>query len=428
LAIARALSATGRRTRRAHCAPMTHVIEVPRDGGVQRVDGRDVGAAEGLAGPPDPRAASWRAAAEAYVDAHPRPDGRVPDAQRLQILRRLAAGPARTADLLAAMRAVGWVGASDLENRLRELRGTGKRGAGRTVAVLVEVEGDSHRLAEPLPALDEAQMRAVGFAKSIVAQQRSPLAAQALQVLDGVLPGIGIHTGQPGAATMQLAAADMHRFEQARVTRQPIDVTYYSMNSAREATYRLVPVTYVPVGPALKAVCKDVDDAGRPGADRQFALDRIRAVTPTDLAPLAEAEIALRTEVLDVVVTDPLYRIMVQRNQFGVAEADAEQLDMDRWRVRGGFPVALGWDVMEQMSAWAGQVIVYEPLWLVSAVARRLRAGLRAMEEAELELVKPDPDAAHDSLEAALYDPGPPDPGSGPRKLLPRHRPGQRRA
>jgi hypothetical protein len=77
---------------------------------------------------------------------------------------------------------------------------------------------------------------------------------------------------------------------------------------------------------------------------------------------------------------------------------------------------------MEQMSAWAGQVVVYEPFWLANAVTRRLRAGLRAMEEAELELVKPDPLRHFDSLEEAIYDQGGDGapPASGPTKLHPR--------
>lgn len=399
-------------------------LRVGRDQTAVVVDGRDVASAMGLVGEPDPEDPDWRAAAETYVDAHPRPPGRVADAQRLQILRLLSAGPTTTAQLLAGMRAVGWVGGSDLENRLRDLRGGGKRGAGRAVTVAIRTIGDVHSLTEPLPALTPAQLRALGFVKSVVAQQPTPLAAQGLQALDGMLPGIGMHSGQPNAPTMTLTAEDMHRFEDARVTRTPIDVTYFSMNSGKQSTYRLVPVEYVPVGPAMKAVCIDVGGDGRPGRDRQFALDRIRSVAATGLAPLQEDEIALRRETLHIEVTDPLYRIMLARNQFNIASAQALQTDLDRWQVRGEFPVALGWDVMEQMCAWAGSVMIHRPFWLANAVTRRLRAGLRAMEAAEMELVKPDPDRRFTSLEEAIYDDAPEQvpPPQGPRKIPPPHR------
>ncbi|HUG84357.1 MAG TPA: hypothetical protein VMM13_07315, partial [Euzebya sp.] len=373
-------------------------LRVGRDGAALVVDGRDVAQAMGMAGEPDPANPTWRAAAEAYVDTHPRPPGRIADAQRLQMLRLLSAGPTTTARLLAGMREVGWVGGSDLENRLRDLRGGGQRGAGRAVTVVIRTDGDVYSLAEPLPALTASQRRALGFVKSVVAQQSTPLAAQGLQALDGMLPGIGMHSGQPNAPAMTLTAEDMHRFEGARVTRTPIDVGYFSMNSGRQSTYRLVPVEYVPVGPAMKAVCIDVGPDGRPGKDRQFALDRIRSVAATHLAPLREEQIALRRETLHIEVTDPLYRIMLARNQFDIASARAVQTDLDRWQVRGEFHVALGWDVMEQMCAWAGSVMIHEPLWLANAVTRRLRAGLRAMEAAEMELVKPDPDRAFSSL------------------------------
>lgn len=400
---------------------MGHGLRVVRDGATNTVDGRDVGFWAGLRGEPDGADPSWAAAAEDYLDAHPRPASFFADSQRVQLLRVLSAGPATTKRLLQAMRATGWVGASDLENRLRELRGRGKRGGSRAVRIAIRTTGDLHALEAPLPDLDDGQLRALGFVKSLAATASTPLAAQGLQALDGILPGVGMHSGQQGAPTITLTAADMHRFEEARVSRTPIDVTYYSMNSGREATYRLVPVEYIPVGPAMKAVCIDVDAEGRPGKDRQFALDRIRAVAATDLVALAPEAIALRRETLHIEVTDPLYRIMRARNQFDIASYDAEQTDVDRWQVRGAFPVALGWDVMEQMCAWAGSVIVHEPLWLVHAVTRRLRAGLRAMEAAEMELVKPDPDRLFRDLEEAVYDDAPAalPPPAGPRKLAP---------
>src|SRR3712207_7984412 len=46
-----------------------------------------------------------------------------------------------------------------------------------------------------------------------------------------------------------------------------------------------------------------------------------------------------------------------------VRNADSRQDPHDdSWTVRGSFPVALAWDVMEQLCAWAGSSQVHEPL------------------------------------------------------------------
>lgn len=408
---------------------MSHAVTVVVDGGPQQVDGRDVAQAVGLSGPiqaDDPR---WRLAAERYVEAHPRPAGGLAIAQRLALLRVLAAGPARTATLLAAMRQAGWVAASDLENRLRDLRGGGKRGAGRTVTLEVVSSGDLHRLATPFALLDETQRSALGLAKSLLMPQaRQPLVAEALQALDGLLPAVGPHTDVE-TVTSVVPIEEFRLFEAAREARTPVRVAYYSMKSAAEKRYLLVPVEYVPVGPALKAVCVVVDKDGRRQHEWQFAVDRIRRVEATGLEPLDAADLELRRATLHLEVTDPLYRIMWDRNQYGIRDAEAVERYEDqtsgdyelRWEVRGTFPVALGWDVMEQMCAWAGSVMVHEPLWLVNAVARRLRAGIRALETAEFELVKPEPDRVIDGLREAIYgeEPEGPPPLPGPRKLEP---------
>lgn len=397
---------------------MSHAITVTIDGEDVRVDGRDVAAATGLRGEPDER--QWLLAAEAYVEQHPRRGQRVADAQRLALLRRLAAGPATTEELLAAMREAGWVGSSDLENRLRDLRGVGQRGAGRTVVVEVERTDDRYRLTAPFPRLEPQQERALGFAKALVAQQASPLAARAVQTLDGVFPGIARHTGQHDAATMTASARHLDAFEQAREEQRPVRITYWSMNSGREKAYLVVPVDYVPSGPSLKAICVVVDDDGRRESERQFALDRLRSVTATDLDPLPAEDLELERDVLHLEVTDALYRIMTDRNQFGIREASAEQVDTDVWRVQGTFPTVLGWDVMEQLCAWSGSVVVHEPLWLVHAVCRRARAALRAMEEGVMELVKPESWRDFASLEDAVWpDEEPPDAPAGPRRLAP---------
>lgn len=83
------------------------------------VDGRDVAAWSGTGLRPDARDHAWAEGAAAYVDANPRAASEgIAGAQRLAILRRLAAGPATTVQLLAAMRTVGWVGANDLDMAL----------------------------------------------------------------------------------------------------------------------------------------------------------------------------------------------------------------------------------------------------------------------------------------------------------------------
>src|SRR5690606_40473468 len=83
-------------------------------------------------------------------------------------------------------------------------------------------------------------------------------------------------------------------------------------------------------------------------------------------------------------------------------------------------PEALAWDVMEQLCAWAGQAQVHEPLWLVNAVVRRLRAGLRAMDEgAAFELVKPETRRECRDLGEAIRVDAPLPAPRGPRKLGP---------
>ena len=401
---------------------MSHGIPVVIAGTTKPVDGRDVADVEGWSGPVQPDDPLWRQAAERYVDAHPRRiTTRFSERQRMAILRRLAAGPADTQSLLRAMRTVGWVGATDLENRLRELGGGGQRTGGESPAPLV-TEAGLHRLAQPFPDLEDLQRTALGHAKALVAQQPTPLAVTALQALDGMLPGVGAHSGEREAATMRLSTRDMERFESARVTRTPVEVAYYSMNSAREKTYVLVPVEYVPAGPAMKVVCVDVHPDGGRGDERQFALERVRSVRPTDLPPLEADALTLRRETLHLVVLSDLYRIMRDRNQFNIRDFEAVELDGGlHLEVRGSFPVALGWDVMEQMCAWAGSVVVYEPLWLVNAVMRRLLAGVSAMQDGVLRLEKPRPADHFAGLDDAAFPVQPDDDGRpvGPRKLLP---------
>lgn len=394
-----------------------------RDGSPVRlpVDGRDVASVIGSGRRPDRDDPEWLRAAEEYVRRFPRSGGRVAGDQRLALLQRLAAGPATTTELLAALRRAGWVGASDLANRLRELDPDDPRSAGRAVSARVELGPDGlHRLEEPFPALTAAQRRALGFARSLVVQSSSPLAGQAVETLDGLVPGLAAGE-RPDRGRRRLSTAHLHTFEQARVERRPVRVRYDSMHSGREQTYLLVPVTYVTAGPATKAVCVTVDEQGRRQSERQFALDRLRRAERTDLPPLPPEELELEQQEIDLEVTAALYRIMRDRDQFGIGEFQADETDVDVWRVRGRFPVALAWDVMEQLCAWAGSVTVHEPLWLVNAVVRRLRAGLTGLEDGTLELVLPEPRRQFRDRGEALYGtPGDGDePPAGPRRLTP---------
>ena len=384
------------------------------------LDGRDVAAWSGRAwtGAVD---AEWVVAGERYIADHPR-SGRTSDAQRLALLRRLAAGPARRVELLAAMRSAGYVGATDLENRLRELRAADSRAAGRA-GLTISADGDQVALGESFPALDDPDRRALGFAKVMVGRLDGPIAQRASVALDRLLPDVTT-AAKAGAPSYPASPADLERFHAALETKRPVRIRYFSLNRGVEGTYTVVPVEYVTVGTTVKAMCVDTDSSGTAGAERQFALDRLTQVEdlPDWVAPRATS---LRLERATIVlhVTDPLYRVMRDRNLFDIATditATQDESD-DSWRVTGSFPVALAWDVMEQLCAWAGSAQVWEPLWLVNAVVRRLTAGLRVMQEgADFEIVKPEPQRVFSShgeavsAAAALAAP------TAPRKLAPR--------
>ena len=384
------------------------------------LDGRDVGAWSGRpwTGEVD---AEWVVAGERYIADHPR-SGRTSDAQRLSLLRRLAAGPARRTELLAALRTAGYVGATDLENRLRELRASDSRAAGRA-GLTIAADGDQVALGESFPALDDPDRRALGFAKVMVGRLDGPIAQRASVALDRLLPDVA-HAATGGVVPYPASPADLERFHAALEARRPVRIRYYSLNRGAEGTYSVVPVEYVTVGTTVKAMCVDTDSSGTAGVERQFALDRLTQVEdlPDWRAPRPSA-LRLKRAAIVLHVTDPLYRVMRDRNLFGIATDVAATQDEhdDSWRVTGSFPVALAWDVMEQLCAWAGSAQVWEPLWLVNAVVRRLTAGLRVMQEgADFEVVKPEPQRAFSSHgEAVSAEAGLPPP-SGPRKLAPR--------
>jgi hypothetical protein len=396
------------------------------DGGEVTVDARDVGTWAGVRWTADGDAGTWSARAAGYVAAHPRAASQgIAAAQRLLVLRRLAAGPASALELLATLRGAGWVGAADLENRLRDLRAADSRaGAAQRGVAVVAVDG-RYRLAEPFPLLDDADRRALGFAKAIVGGLNGPLAGAAAAALDHLLPGVAAGRGRRARPPHRARAQDFERFEQARVDRRAVRVRYFSLNSGREWTYLLVPVEYVTLGATLKAICVGVgaDGARAEVRERQFAMDRVLAVerAPDQPAtPPRDLRLARSPLVMDV--TAALYEVLQQRDVFGLGEAEhAEPLGYDDvWRVRGTFPMALAWDVMEQLCAWSGQVQVREPLWLVNAVVRRLTAGLRVMEEgAGFVLVKPEPERAFADHGEAVRALDPLPPPSGPRKLPP---------
>jgi hypothetical protein len=397
------------------------------DGRGVAVDGRDVAQVVGLpwtaAAAHDP---AWAERADRYVAEHPRTGSSgIGPAQRLALLRRLAAGPASTAELLAALRRLGWVGASDLENRLRDLRATGRRAGAVRTGLSVVSDGDRHRFAEPFPALAEPDLRALGFAKAMVDQLHGPLPAAASAALEHLVPGLAAGRGPGAGATYRARARDFERFEEARVRRRAVQIRYFSLNSGAERSYLLVPVEYVTLGATVKAICVQVGPDGRRVEDdeRQFAMDRLLAVEVlADQPTTPPRDLRMRRTELVLDVSAALYEILRQRDIFGLGEATGEDLGYDdTWRVRGRFPHALAWDVMEQLCAWSGQVQVREPLWLVNAVVRRLRAGLRVMEQgAAFELVKPEPDRVFaDHGEAVTVD-EPLPARSGPRKLAPR--------
>jgi hypothetical protein len=399
-------------------------IRVDVDGTPRRVDGRDVAAWDSSASGVDARDPFWRERAAEYVRAHPRPvtasGTGVAGAQRIAVLRRLAAGPATPLELLAAMRQVGWVGASDLENRLRELRATDRRGA-QAVPLAITPDAGRWRLTEPFADLDASSRRALAFTKAIVSRLDSPLAVQAVAALDEVLPGLSAEAHERPPATYRATAAALERFDAAMAERCAVRLRYFSLNSGRERTYELVPVRYVPLGPVLKAICVPVDRSGhRTGEDRQFALDRlITAEALPDWQPPAAEQVAVQTSPIVMEVAHGLYEVLVARNTFGITQRTAAQVDLDVWRVSGSFPLALAWDVLEQLCAWAGSVQVHEPLWLVAAVVGRLRAGLRVMEAGEdFTLVKPEPRrcyASHGEAVAAEQRPAQPATGPGGR-------------
>jgi hypothetical protein len=359
------------------------------------------------------------------VDAHPRADSQgVAGAQRLAILRRLAAGPATKPELLAAMRVAGWVGANDLENRLRDLRATDSRSGAALVGLDVQIQDGRYRLAEPFPTLGEPDLRALGFAKAMVGQLHGPLAAGATAALEHLLPGVAPGRGSRAATAYRARAVDYERFEGAREERRAARVRYFSLNSGRVGHYLLVPVEYVTVGATVKAICVRVGDDGRrvEAFDRQFAMDRLLQVeTLPEQPPTPKRDLKLRRSPIVLELSDALYNVSRQRDLFGLGSVEGVQNDYDEsWRVTGRFPMALSWDVMEQLCAWSGQVQVHEPLWLVNAVVRRLRAGLRVMEEgAGFQLVKPEPERRFaDHGEAVTIDEPLPEP-TGPRKLQP---------
>lgn len=398
---------------------MGHDLVVEREGARIRLDGRDVAAWSGRTwtGAVD---ADWRVTGERYLAGHPRSGGHA-EAQRLALLRRLAAGPAARDELLAALRTVGYVAAADLENRLRDLKAGDSRAAGRS-GLAVARDGERWWLTDPFPLLDPADRRALGFAKGMVERLDSPMATRASTALDRLLPGVATGDDDHPAPRYRATPADFERFHEALERRRPVRVRYFSLNKDREGTYDIVPLEYVTLGPTVKAICVEVSDAGRSrGREVQFALDRLYSVEDLDgwIAPSVE-ELQVHREPIVLQVTDALYRVMRDRNLFAAGDATAEQnAEDDSWRVTGSFPTALAWDVMEQLCAWAGNAQVWEPWWLVNAVTRRLTAGLRVMEGAPFELVKPEVGREFPSHGDALAADALPAP-TRPRKLGPR--------
>ena len=401
---------------------MSQKLPVTVDGNVIVLDARDVAAWTGRVwtGKVDPE---WRVDAERYVAEHPRTAGTA-EAQRLAILRLLAAGPAPRAELLAAMRTAGYVGANDLENRLRDLKAGDTRAGGRT-GLAVTGDGTRWWLTEPFALLADPDRRALGFAKAMIDRLDGPMSMRASAALERVLPGVAVSAEHDAAARYQAAPADLERFHAALEHRRPVRVRYFSLNSGREGTYDLVPVEYVTLGATVKAICVEVTPDGRKDdRDLQFALDRLRSVHDLPDWPTPPAkQLELKRSRIVMHVTDALYQVMRDRNLFGIA-ADAKAVqdaEDDSWKVTGSFHEALAWDVMEQLCAWAGNAQVREPYWLVNAVVRRLHAGLRVMVDGDaFALVKPEVERAFASHAEAVSITEPLPERSGPRRLRPR--------
>lgn len=401
---------------------MGHELPITIGGTPVVLDGRDVASWAGRTWTGEVDAA-WEVDGERYVTEHPRAKGTA-EAQRIAVLRRLAGGPARRGDLLAAMRVAGYVGASDLENRLRDLRAGDTRAGGRS-GLAVAGDGERWWLTEPFPLLEDPDRRALGFAKAMVDRLDGPMSTRASTALQRLLPGVVVSAEQQAAAKYQASPADFERFHFALEQRRPIRVRYFSLNSGREGTYDLVPVEYVTLGATVKAICVEVTPEGRKDErDLQFALDRLRSVSdlPDWPAPPPE-QLELQRSRIVLHVTDPLYQVMRDRNLFGIA-ADAKAVqdaEDDSWKVTGSFPDALAWDVMEQLCAWAGNAQVRKPYWLVNAVVRRLTAGLHVMVEgASFELVKPEVDRDFATHADAVSTAEPLPDRAGPRRLPPR--------
>lgn len=381
------------------------------DGREVQVDAADVRDWRGL--PPD--APLDADDAQAYVAAHPHQAAQRAIAQRIALLRRLAAGPATRAELRRALREVGWVGSADLDNRLRELSGRG----GRTPPGLrlgLRFEGDEVRLDEPFPDLEEESRRALAFARALLVDTPDPMAQRAVAVLDGMLPGLARRPTDPVPAPSPARV----RLDVARERTEAVAVRYRSVNRNQVRDLHVVPLGYATAGATVKALCAPIhEDGSRARQDVQLALERVLEVRPLPAVEPDPEACALQRERIVLDVDAVLYQIMQERDLFDVAEASATEVDLDVVRVTGWFPVALAWDVMEQLCAWAGVAQAHEPLWLVRAVVERLRAGLEVVETAApFRVVKPSVGAEHGSLEEALH--GDPDAvADGPRKLAP---------
>lgn len=392
-------------------------VQVRLTSGVVAVDARDVAAWRGESAQHGGTDAST---AESYVIANPRPPGPgFAQAQRMLLLRRLAAGPATTDDLLGAMRDAGWVGASDLDNRMRELRGAGGRGSSAAGLSLRHTD-DVWALTEAFPRLGEADLRALAFGRAMIARLDTSLAASAVRVISHLAPELERDHVLAAHIRGRASVADHERFEAARVTRSPVTVRYWSANSRTERRYRLVPVLYATLGTTVKAICVEIDGYDGRGPERQLAMDRLLAVGEPESQVIPRPDLQLTQHAIELGVSARLYEVMIARNLLGVEAESSEQIDVDEWRVRGSFPEALKWDVLEQLCAWAGSVRITEPLWLVSAVAQRLRAGLDALEAGEpFAFVPPDDGRVYGDLGAAVSA-SPAAPADGPRKLGPR--------
>ncbi len=361
-------------------------IHVETDGGRVTVEGDDVLAWRGLE-PED--AGSARALAEehasTYVAAHPRPEldaqgaANIPARQRMALLRRLAAGPATRAELLATMRSVGFVGGDDWRNRMDELRGRGKRGGGHTpLPLLHDEEDETYRLTESFAALTPHDREDLAQAKGVL-DAAGGLAERGRVLLDALLPDVGSSALARDRA--DLPSTDvLRRFDTAMRQGRAVRLAYRSRDNQPPATFEaIVPRAYVAGATSVRAYVIRLRPDGTRDVGRQLAIDRLVDVQiRRDIEPAADV-FADPSQRITLWVTPAARAALERRSLFELDLNDAGPVDPafgDLVELTGTFNPELGAEVLRALLTWASAVRVIEPAWLAAGLAVRLAEGL----------------------------------------------------